>query len=135
MACRRENSATVSSARIVQRLTYPDHAFDICTSTEVFEHVPDDMAGFSEICRVLKPGGILVFTVPLRGEFQTLERAVYGPDGDIRHLVAPEFHGDPLRNKPLLAFRTYGRDIVERLHSSGFAQADIMMPYDEMPWG
>jgi hypothetical protein len=38
----------------VQRLTYHDGSFDVCTSTEVFEHVEDDIAGFREILHVLR---------------------------------------------------------------------------------
>jgi len=41
----------------VQELTYPDNSFDVCTCTEVFEHVANDVKGFSEIYRVLKEGG------------------------------------------------------------------------------
>ena len=37
----------------VQRLTFGDACFDICTSTEVFEHVPDDRRGFAEMRRAL----------------------------------------------------------------------------------
>ena len=44
---------------------YGDASFDLCTSTEVFEHMPDDLNGFSEIRRVLRPGGRFVFTVLL----------------------------------------------------------------------
>jgi ubiquinone/menaquinone biosynthesis C-methylase UbiE len=32
----------------VQRLSFADASFDLCTSTEVFEHVPDDRAGLRE---------------------------------------------------------------------------------------
>ncbi len=39
----------------VQRLTHADGIFDLCTSTEVFEHVPDDLRGFAEVQRVLAP--------------------------------------------------------------------------------
>jgi SAM-dependent methyltransferase len=119
----------------VQCLTYPDEVFDICTSTEVFEHVPDDMKGFSEIYRVLKPMGILVFTVPLRTEYETVERARPLLNGEIQHLCSQEYHGDPLRNKAVLAFRNYGRDIVNRLLSCGFVDAAIVMPPDDIPWG
>ncbi|MCE2670931.1 MAG: class I SAM-dependent methyltransferase [Microcystis sp. 49638_E5] len=40
----------------VQNLLLNDESFNLVTSTEVFEHVPDDSKGFSEIYRVLKKG-------------------------------------------------------------------------------
>lgn len=104
----------------VEHLTYPDRSFDLVTSTEVFEHVADDARGFREILRVLRPGGHFVFTVPLTDEAQTIERAVRR-NGDIVHLLEPEYHGDRLRGQgTVLAFRTYGRDIVERMADAGF---------------
>lgn len=109
----------------VQRLTFNDGSFDVVTSTGVFEHVADDACGFSEIGRVLRPGGIFVFTVPLSGAEDTVERARLR-DGAIEHLVPPEYHGDRIRGRGrVLAFRNYGRDITERLRSSGFRGADI----------
>ena len=120
----------------VQRLSYPGASFDICTFTEVFEHVPDDLKGFSEIFRVLKPGGFFVFSVPLQGEYATVERAVISAGGQVQHLLPPEYHGDPLcESRPILAFRNYGRDITDRLRSAGFAKAEIVMPGDAIPWG
>jgi SAM-dependent methyltransferase len=107
----------------VQRLTYADGAFDLVTSTEVFEHVPDDSRAFAEIHRVLRPGGFLVFTVPLMDAVTTLERARLD-HGAIVHLVEPEYHGDRLRGRGrVLAFRTYGRDVLDRLRAAGFEPA------------
>jgi SAM-dependent methyltransferase len=104
----------------VQRLTYADAAFDLVTSTEVFEHVPDDARAFGEVRRVLRPGGLLVFTVPLMASARTLERARL-EGGAVVHLVEPEYHGDRLRGHgTVLAFRTYGPDIVDRLGDAGF---------------
>ena len=106
----------------VQRLTFADESFDLVTSTEVFEHVADDRRGFAEIYRVLKPGGNFVFTVPLADRPETIERCRIAADGRIEHLLPPEYHGDRIRGrKGVLAFRTYGRDIVGRLESCGFA--------------
>jgi SAM-dependent methyltransferase len=104
----------------VQRLTYDDVSFDLVTSTEVFEHVPDDRRAFAEIHRVLRPGGALVFTVPLMDTVTTLERARLD-HGAIVHLTDPEYHGDRLRGRGrVLAFRTYGLDILDRLRAAGF---------------
>ena len=104
----------------VQRLTHADRSFDLVTSTEVFEHVPDDGRAFAEVHRVLRPGGALVFTVPLMDQTATLERARV-EDGRVVHLVTPEYHGDRLRGRgAVLAFRTYGLDILDRLARAGF---------------
>jgi len=108
----------------VQDLRLADASFDLVTSTEVFEHVPDDMRGFREICRVLRPGGRFIFTVPLLDGEETLERAALAADGSISHLTLPEYHSDRIRGGGrVLAYRTYGRDIVARLAGSGFQAA------------
>ena len=41
-----------------------DNSIDCAIATEVFEHCPEPEIVMKEICRVLKPGGILFFTVP-----------------------------------------------------------------------
>ncbi|MGH7323068.1 MAG: class I SAM-dependent methyltransferase [Candidatus Rokuibacteriota bacterium] len=108
----------------VQRLTYPDDAFDLVTSTEVFEHVPDDTAAFREVHRVLRPGGHVVFTVPLFDQERTVERARLD-GGAVVHLLAPEYHHDRIRGRGrVLAFRNYGRDICRRLGAAGL-EAEI----------
>jgi SAM-dependent methyltransferase len=105
----------------VERLTFPDASFDLVTSTEVFEHVPDDAQGFREVFRVLRPGGMHAFTVPLADVPSTVERARRLPDGTIEHLTEPEYHGDRYRGLgKVLAFRTYGLDVVDRMAAVGF---------------
>ena len=48
----------------VRNLSYPDEYFDVVCSFDVFEHVEEDFKAVSEVRRVLKKGGYLVFTVP-----------------------------------------------------------------------
>lgn len=120
----------------VQKLTHPSGSFNICTSTEVFEHVANDLRGFSEICRVLKPSGAFVFTVPIDLNNKTIERATPRPEGGVRHLLPAEYHGDPLsEDNRILAYRNYGVDILDRLLRSGFARAEIRSPGNSLPWG
>ena len=119
----------------VQHLTYNDASFDVITHTEVLEHVPDDRRAFVELRRVLKPGGIMLFTVPLHGGTRTVERARQLDDG-IEYLKPPAYHRDPLRGGAgILAFRDYGNDIVDRLLAAGFTRSWIQSPAHRQPWG
>ncbi len=119
----------------VQNLTFPDHSFDVCTSLDVLEHVPDDKKAFSEIYRVLKPGGYFVLTVPLNIHRETVERAKM-LEGEIQHILPPEFHDDHIRGQgQVLCFRNYGADIVNRLEKQGFQSVEIVSPAEGRWWG
>ncbi|MDJ0715930.1 MAG: class I SAM-dependent methyltransferase [Prochloraceae cyanobacterium] len=105
----------------VQHFILNNESFNLVTSTEVFEHVPDDRKGFDEVYRILKPNGYFIFTVPLSDSLTTVERCFLKPDGSIFHKLEPEYHGDRIRGQGrVLAFRNYGLDIVERLSDCGF---------------
>lgn len=105
----------------VQNLFLNDESFDLVTSSEVFEHVPNDSKGFSEIYRVLKIGEYFIFTVPLLDNPKTVERCFLQSDGTIIHQLEPEYHGDRIRGQGrVLAFRNYGLVITKRLKSCGF---------------
>lgn len=99
----------------LQALTFGDDAFDLCSSTEVFEHIADDQKAFKEILRVLRPGGTLAFTVPIHAATDTVQRAQV-VNGETVHLLPPAFHGDRLTgSNSVLVYRDYGLDIVKRV--------------------
>jgi SAM-dependent methyltransferase len=117
----------------VQQLTYANAGFDLVTHTEVLEHVPDDARAMAELLRVLRPGGAMIFTVPIYDGEHTVERARQH-DGAIEYLLEPVYHLDLLRPEGILAFRDYGRDIVERLHATGFVDARILSASRRLGW-
>ncbi len=47
-----------------RKLPFPDATFDIVITSEVLEHIQDDVAALAEMVRVLKPGGRFAGTVP-----------------------------------------------------------------------
>jgi SAM-dependent methyltransferase len=59
--------------RIDKAIPYPNATFDIVTMFDVLEHIYDQSAALREIRRVLKPGGLLVVTVPRFHVFSFLD--------------------------------------------------------------
>lgn len=47
-----------------EELPYEDGTFDLVTAFDVVEHMDDDLAGLSEMHRVLRPGGRVLLFVP-----------------------------------------------------------------------
>ena len=95
--CRRRGIERLVRAS-VERLPFRDECFDAALCLDVLEHHEDDVAVASEARRVLKPGGLLLATVPC---FQFL----WGPHDVLSH---------HLRRYSLRAFR----DVMRR---AGFA--------------
>ena len=65
-------------------LPVPDASVDRVMASEVLEHIPDDAAAFTEIARVLKPGGRVAVTVPRYGPERicwTLSDAYHANEG------------------------------------------------------
>lgn len=116
----------------ITRLTFPDNSLDYILSFDVFEHVPDYMEAFSECLRCLKPGGMLLFTVPfLTDSVEHLQRAVMTEGGEIRHLLPAEYHGDPLNSEGCLCFRHFGWVLLDELRAIGFIRVVAHLYWSE----
>lgn len=48
----------------IKKLPFAKQSFDLVTLLEVLEHLEDDSAALKESCRILKPKGTLILTVP-----------------------------------------------------------------------
>jgi SAM-dependent methyltransferase len=94
----------------IEATSFPDAAFDMVISSHVFEHV-DDRRAIAEMCRILRPSGVLVCMVPLiEGWDTTYENpGVLTPRERDLHFGQSDH------------VRYYGRDFRDRLRAGGFA--------------
>jgi SAM-dependent methyltransferase len=79
----------------IQKLSFGDASYNLVLCNHVIEHVPDDNAAFSEISRVLKPGGQAIITIP--GDYSRNQTI------NFNHL---QFNGH---------YRDYGMDVVDKM--------------------
>ena len=107
-----------STCQDLEQLTYDDASFDLLITEDVLEHVRHEERAFAEIHRVLAPGGRHVFTIPYRVDAPTLVRVDTSGAQDV-HLLPPEYHGDAIRGQ-ILAYRTFGYDLLDQLAGLGF---------------
>lgn len=106
-------------------LTFDSESFDFVLSFDVLEHIPDYKSALLEIYRCLRPGGALILTVPFSlGSATNIERARI-VNGQIEHLLPPEYHGDILDDGGALCFRHFGWELCDVLRECGFADAAL----------
>jgi SAM-dependent methyltransferase len=95
-------------------LTFADASLDLFVTQDVFEHVLDPEPGFAEIARVLRPGGLHVFTVPWYRGRATHVRARPGADGrTVEHRAPPDFHSNPVDPTGSLVATEWGDDLAD----------------------
>jgi SAM-dependent methyltransferase len=113
-----------------QELSFGDCAFDLVTSNQVFEHVPDILKCLQECKRVLKPGGMLLFTVPLYETPETVQVAEL-EDGKIHWLTVPEFHSSRTTgpNSVPVFWRFSVNDVVQKVARAQFARVTLLPIY------
>ncbi len=113
-------------------LSFPDSAFELALTLDVFEHMPDYRRAFAELYRVLKSGGRLVFTIPFFFDLEITRIRASLAENKIIHHLPPEIHGNPLSNEGALCFQNFGWDILSELRQVGFADAVASLYWG--PW-
>lgn len=117
------------------RIPFASHRFDLVTSFDVLQCVPDDEAAVREVARVLRPGGVFVGSVAalevLHGDHSVLSEEVRRyTRGSLRRLLA----GAGL--EPVVARYAFasifplllGLRLVQRLRGARATGAEIAVP-------
>jgi SAM-dependent methyltransferase len=95
----------------LENLTFADSTFDIFITQDVFEHIFNPDIASKEIMRVLKPGGIHLFTTPKNHTIKkSYPRAKLNQNGTIEHLYEEQYHGNPIGDGRSLVTWDYGND-------------------------
>ena len=71
----------------VERLPFPASCFDKALCSHMLEHVLDDRAVVAEMHRVVRPGGVVVFAIPLK--YTAQYRALRRVEGIARGILKP----------------------------------------------
>jgi SAM-dependent methyltransferase len=109
----------------LQALSFADASLDLVLHSSVLEHLPRPQRALAEAFRVLRPGGHLVFEVPMTdGGIPGLrEKSVLRVDtstGMDVPLLPRVYHDDPLSARGALVYTDFGTDLLALLGALGF---------------
>ena len=94
----------------LESMTFPDSSFDIFITQDVFEHIFNPNLAAKEIARVLKPGGIHIFSAPKYEGLDKSFRRAQMSGAEIDYLHEAEYHGNPVGDGKSLVTFHYGDD-------------------------
>lgn len=100
----------------MQSLPYADASWEVVLHSDVLEHVADPLRGLQECRRVLAPGGVLLYTIPI----------VHGRLSRSRQSLPHSYHGAPGQVQTDWQVHTeYGADFWLQPMSVGFRKISL----------
>jgi SAM-dependent methyltransferase len=111
-------------------VTYPDYdmmaldldsgSYDVVVHSDTFEHVPDPLKALRECRRILRSGGVCLFTVPI----------ITGRLTRLRHGLPPSYHGSPSHaDESMRVHAEFGADLWCYVFEAGFKECRIATFY------
>jgi len=112
----------------LEQLTFDDDIFDVFITQDVLEHVFRPDRALAEIMRVLRPGGLHVFTTPKHQHLPTSVPRCRMVDGRVEHLQEPQYHGSPIGDGRALVTWDFGADLDQLLANwSGYDTSNLVI--------
>ena len=103
----------------VTNIDLPDNQYDVVICNHVLEHVNDVNKAFSEIKRILKPGGWAILMVPINPNVDTWEDPSITDPEERKRCFGQYDH-----------VRQFGRDYAQVLEKAGFKVDSDRIYYD-----
>ncbi len=100
----------------ITAMTFGDCVFDFIYCSNVLEHVENDSLAMKELFRILRKGGKAYIQVPIKDGATYENILITTPDERTIHFGQADH------------VRYYGRDIIDRLTSTGFIVEEKYMP-------
>lgn len=114
----------------LENLTFSDASFDLFITQDVFEHIMHPDKAFREIARVLKPGGMHIFTMPWYPELKHTRQRAAIKEGEIKYLEEAIYHGNPVSNKGSLVTYDWGSDFADYVYKHSRMSTTIYLHVD-----
>jgi SAM-dependent methyltransferase len=100
----------------IHALPFEAASFDFVVHSDTLEHVPNPVHALAECRRVLKPEGVLAYTIPI----------VVGRGSRSRYGLPPSYHGMPGADMEDYRVQTeYGADAWTQLMEAGYKNVNI----------
>lgn len=97
----------------MMQLPYDEGTWELVVHSDTLEHVPHPVRGLAECARVLVPGGLCAFTVPV----------IVGRLTQTRAGMPPSYHGNPeMRNMDHVVHTEFGCDVWTYAAQAGFPE-------------
>ena len=112
-------------------LPLPDSCVDLIMSRSVFEHLTDPESVYKELCRVLRPGGAVVFLTANMWDYGTLAARIV--PNRLHAGIVKRFEGRAEEDTFPTAYKTNTRRDVERLASAAGMQVETFTYLSQYP--
>lgn len=101
----------------IQALPYDKDEFDIVIHSDTLEHIKNPLTALKECYRVLKPGGVLFYTIPI----------IYGRMTRRRDLLSNSYHGiqNEQQGEDFKVWTEYGADFWVEIIKAGFKKISL----------
>lgn len=112
-------------------LTFANDTFDLIITSEVFEHIRRPEKAFREIHRVLKPGGMHIFSIPLEYPMPGVTRYRVDTTGETNIFILPARYHAAGDGSQSLVYTDFGKDMLDQLSDIGLPTEALHLEIDD----